>query len=251
MFVAAEAKSMGRGGIAAVVAATGVPLDHSAGDRKRPRPRAAARGTRAAARRRTQERASSTRRCCELDALVEPATRGDPMSPLRWTCKSTTRLAAELSAARPRASARAPCAELLHDLATACRPTARRARGRSHPDRDAQFQHINDQVQARSCRAGQPVISVDTKKKELVGDFKNGGREWRPKGRARAGPRARLHRSRSSGKAIPYGVYDIAGNAGLGQRRHRPRHGRVRGRDHPALVADDGRRALPAGARGC
>ena len=142
-------------------------------------------------------------------------------------------------------------AELLHDLGYSLQANRKTLEGRNHPDRNAQFEHIDGRVRAQ-IRAGQPVISVDTKKKELVGDFKNGGREWQPQGRARAGPRARLHRSQNSGKAIPYGVYDMAPQPGLGQRGHRPRHRAAsRSTTHPALVAGDGAAALSRGHGGC
>ena len=121
----------------------------------------------------------------ELEALVEPVTRGDPMSPLRWTCKSTRQLAAELGRQGHRVSHQT-VAELLHDLDYSLQGNRKTKEGTAHPDRDAQFTYLNAQVRPSKQR-GQPVISVDTKKKELVGDFKNGGREWRPAGRAGAG----------------------------------------------------------------
>ena len=126
--------------------------------------------------------------------------------------------------------------------ATACRPTARRVEGAQHPDRDAQFEHINRRVR-QFLRAGDPVISVDTKKKELVGDFKNGGREWRPQGDPQP---VRVHDflDPELGKAIPYGVYDLGHNRRLGQCGHRPRHRELRRGEHSALVARDGPSAL-------
>ena len=121
--------------------------------------------------------------------------------------------------------------------------------GGDHPDRDAQFQHINRRVKAFQ-RQGQPVVSVDTKKKELVGRFKNGGREWQPKGEPEE---VKVHDfiDKDLGKAIPYGVYDLTANTGLGQRGRRSRHGRVRRRDAPAMVAADGQPGLPAGEASC
>ena len=147
-----------------------------------------------------------------LESLVDPATRGDPQSPLRWTCKSTRKLAEELTRqGHPvsHADGRRPAAA---QPATACRPTARPRKAARHPDRNAQFEHINARSSAFQ-RRGQPVISVDTKKKELVGDFKNGGREWQPKGEPEE---VRVHDflDKELGKAIPYGVYDLTGNQG-------------------------------------
>lgn len=147
-----------------------------------------------------------------LDALVEPTTRGDPESPLRWTCKSTRKLAAELTAQGHRVSARV-VAELLVEMGYSLQATHKTREGSSkHPDRDAQFKHINAQV-ASFQRAEQPVISVDTKKKELIGDFANKGREYQPKGKPE---QVRVHDfiDKDLGKAIPYGVYDVARNAG-------------------------------------
>jgi hypothetical protein len=147
----------------------------------------------------------------ELEALVEPVTRGDPMSPLRWTCKSTRQLATELGRQGHRVSHQT-VAELLHALDYRLQGNRKTKEGTAHPDRDAQFTYLNAQVRACQER-GQPVISVDTKKKELVGDFKNGGREWRPAGQLEP---VRVHDfvDRELGKAIPYGVYDLATNQG-------------------------------------
>jgi len=147
----------------------------------------------------------------ELEALVEPVTRGDPMSPLRWTCKSTRQLATELGRQGHRVSHQT-VAELLHALDYSLQGNRKTKEGTAHPDRDAQFTYLNAQVRACQER-GQPVISVDTKKKELVGDFKNGGREWRPAGQPEP---VRVHDfvDRELGKAIPYGVYDLATNQG-------------------------------------
>jgi hypothetical protein len=147
----------------------------------------------------------------ELEALVEPVTRGDPLSPLRWTCKSTRQLATELGRQGHRVSHQT-VAELLHALDYSLQGNRKTKEGTAHPDRDAQFTYLNAQVRACQER-GQPVISVDTKKKELVGDFKNGGREWRPAGQPEP---VRVHDfvDRELGKAIPYGVYDLATNQG-------------------------------------
>jgi hypothetical protein len=119
-----------------------------------------------------------------LNQLVEPTTRGDPESPLRWTCKSTTRLAQELGKAGHPISQRSVCS-LLYAQHYSLQANRKTREGRAHPDRDAQFQYINASVK-QFQRAHQPVISVDTKKKELVGNFKNPGREWQPKGRPEA-----------------------------------------------------------------
>lgn len=147
----------------------------------------------------------------DLDALVEPTTRGDPMSPLRWTCKSTPRLAQELAELGHQVSQRSVC-DLLAELDYSLQSVRKTREGSQHPDRDAQFQHIA-KTAAQYQAAGDPVISVDTKKKELIGDFKNGGREWRPKGDPET---ARVHDfiDPELGKVAPYGVYDLAANQG-------------------------------------
>src|SRR5437867_10437527 len=146
-----------------------------------------------------------------LDALVEPTSRGDPHSPLRWTCKSVRRLAEELTEQGYRIG-RQKVAELLHDLGYSLQANRKTKEGTTHPDRNAQFEYINAQVQAFQDR-GQPVVSVDTKKKELIGEFKNGGREWCP----HREPRPVLVHDFADpvlGKAIPYGVYDLTANSG-------------------------------------
>ncbi len=146
-----------------------------------------------------------------LEALVEPATRGDPESPLRWTCKSTAKLAAELTRQRHPVSDRTVAA-LLKQAGYRLQANRKVREGASHPDRNAQFEYLNESVR-RFDRRGQPAISVDTKKKELVGDFKNGGREWRPQGQPED---VRVHdfQDKTLGKAIPYGVYNILNNQG-------------------------------------
>jgi transposase len=146
----------------------------------------------------------------DLERLVDPVTRGDPESPLRWTCKSVRKLAEQLNGKGHQASRRM-VAELLHELGYSLQANRKSLEGSHHPDRDAQFQHISQKVQ-QYLAARQPVISVDTKKKELVGDFKNGGRELQPKGRPE---RVRVHDFEipARGKAAPYGVYDIGSNA--------------------------------------
>jgi hypothetical protein len=146
-----------------------------------------------------------------LLALVEPGSRGDPESPLRWTTKSTRKLAEELTAQGHRVSADT-VAKLLREENFSLQGNAKTIEGRQHPDRDAQFRYLGEQV-AQHRRAGDPVISVDTKKKELVGQFRNAGREWRPQGKPE---QVNVHDflDPELGKAIPYGVYDIAANTG-------------------------------------
>ena len=145
----------------------------------------------------------------ELERLVDPVRRGDPMSALRWTSKSTENLAEELRHKGYAISART-VAGLLPERGYSLQSNRKSRDGASHPDRDAQFQHISQQSQAFQQR-GAPVVSVDTKKKELVGDFRNGGREWQPKGTPE---KVRVHDfpDKELGKAIPYGVYDVTAN---------------------------------------
>ena len=147
----------------------------------------------------------------DLLALVSPSERGDPMSPLRWTVKSLRRIAAELRALGHRISHTA-VGELLKCKGFSLQANRKTREGEGHPDRDAQFAHINAQV-THAMAERQPVISVDTKKKELVGDFKNAGREWRPQGNPEE---VRVHDFliEELGRAVPYGVYDLAANTG-------------------------------------
>jgi Rhodopirellula transposase DDE domain len=146
-----------------------------------------------------------------LDALVEPMTRGDPETPLRWTCKSTRRLADQLQRQHHVVSA-GTVANMLRDLGYSLQANRKKREGENHPDRNAQFEYISQQVR-RLQKRGQPVVSVDTKKKELVGDFKNAGQAWRPQGQPEE---VRVHdfQDPDLGKAIPYGVYDLANNQG-------------------------------------
>src|SRR5271166_5749404 len=146
-----------------------------------------------------------------LLALVEPEERGDPMSPLRWTTKSTRTLAGELTRQGHRVGADT-VSGLLRAEGFSLQGNAKTIEGQRHPDRDAQFRYINEQARAHQGTAD-PVISVDTKKKENVGEFRNGGREWRPKGEPTA-TRTHDFPDEQLGKAIPYGVYDLAANAG-------------------------------------
>src|SRR5438552_8566425 len=147
----------------------------------------------------------------DLEGLVEPTASGDPMSPLRWTAKSVRHLAASLQRMGHQVS-RQLVAELLAAAGYRLQANRKTREGTSHPDRDAQFRYITQQVR-RFQTATQPVISVDTKKKELVGDFKNAGRAWRPKGQP-APVRVPDFLIPAQGKAIPYGVYDLTRNAG-------------------------------------
>jgi len=212
-FAAAEAISAGYGGIAAVARATGIApstigrgLDELAGTSDVP----ADRNRRAGGGRKTLTATNPTL-LGDLLALVSPSERGDPMSPLRWTCKGLRRLASELQAMGHKIS-HTVVGELLKSQKFSLQANSKTREGDSHPDRDAQFEHINASV-SRALADQQPVISVDTKKKELVGDFKNAGREWRPQGDPEA---VRVHDFliKELGRAVPYGVYDLAANAG-------------------------------------
>ncbi len=146
-----------------------------------------------------------------LDEMLEPVTRGDPETPLRWTCKSTRRLAAELTGQNHPVSP-STVARLLREAGYSLQANRKTREGESHPDRNTQFAYISQQVR-RLQKRGQPVVSVDTKKKELVGDFKNAGQEWWPQGQPEE---VRIHdfQDPALGKAIPYGVYDLANNQG-------------------------------------
>jgi len=144
-----------------------------------------------------------------LEALVDPVTRGDPMSPLRWTSKSTRKLAEEMAACGYEMSPQ-KVGQLLRASGYSLQGTNKTTEGAAHPDRNGQFEFINERVDAWHSRGG-PVISVDTKKKELVGDFKNAGQEWQPQGEPIP---VRVHDfiDKYLGKAIPYGVYDVGLN---------------------------------------
>jgi hypothetical protein len=219
LWAAAEARAVGRGGISLVAAATGMTrtriatglreLETLANAPTPPKPGAVRLRLPGGGRKRATERDPTLE--AELDALVEPATRGDPQSPLRWTSKSTHKLAAELRAMGHEVS-HETVRQILRQKDYRLQANRKTREGSSHPDRDWQFQHISAQAQAFQ-NAGQPVISVDTKKKELVGDFHNGGREWQPGGQPEE---VRVHDfvDPELGKAIPYGVYDIGQNTG-------------------------------------
>jgi hypothetical protein len=220
LWAAAEAEQLGYGGVAAVARATGLARNTILSGvkelaRGRPSAKAAApeheeRVRRpGAGRKRLSEK--DPRLVAALEALVQPYTRGDPMNPLRWTCKSTERLATELARQGHPVGART-VAGLLRELRYSLQVNQKTREGASHPDRNAQFEHINAQTRAFQQRH-QPVISVDAKKKESVGNFKNAGREWRPQGQPRP---VNLHDfvDEELGKVTPYGVYDLAGNRG-------------------------------------
>jgi hypothetical protein len=213
LWAAAEAKALGHGGASLVARATGVSRSTIVRGLKE-----AAAGHAPGAeriRRPGGGRKSATSVDPDLrpalERLVDPVSRGDPESPLRWTSKSTRLLAKEL-VARGHEASDWLVRRLLYDLGYSLQVNRKTKEGTRHPDRDAQFQHINDRV-VRQLRKRQPAISVDTKKKELVGDFKNGGREWRPRGKPH---RVRVHDfiDPKKGKAIPYGVYDLGLNKG-------------------------------------
>jgi len=214
-FAAAEAMTAGWGGIAAVSRITGIArstIGRGLAELRGTAPPEAALGR---VRRKGAGRPalvdSDPTLLADLVALVEPSTRGDPMAPLRWTAKSLRKLSAELGERGHRISLNV-VADLLRGLGYSLQANRKTKEGADHPDRDAQFHYINDQMHA-ALAAGEPAISVDTKKKELVGDFKNNGREWRPKGRPEP---VRVHDFiiPEFGRAAPYGVYDIADNAG-------------------------------------
>jgi hypothetical protein len=214
-WAAAEALELPWGGVTAVAAATGLSRTTiTAGIREirdpDPSPLPAGRIRRPGGGRRLVENADPGL-WGALDALIDPVTRGDPESPLRWTCKSTRRLAGELGRRGHAVSARTVAA-LLHAMGYSLQANRKTREGGRHPDRNAQFEYINGQTR-RLQKRGQPVVSVDTKKKELLGDFKNGGREWQPSGEPEE---VRVHdfQDRKLGKAIPYGVYDVANNQG-------------------------------------
>ena len=212
MFAAAEARAAGYGGIAAVSRATGLAAS-TIGRGLKELAAAGVEGDRI--RRHGGGRkallVSDSKLLDDLLTLVAPSERGDPMSPLRWTCKSLRRLAAELRALGHRIS-HTVVGEVLKQQKFSLQGNRKTREGDSHPDRDAQFAYINESV-TRMLAGQQPVISVDTKKKELVGDFKNGGREWRPRGDPEE---VRVHDFliKELGRAVPYGVYDLAANEG-------------------------------------
>ena len=215
MVAAAESLVVGFGGASIVARATGVSRRAIAAGVVELRTPVVRRGLepgairrRGGGRKRTTQTDPTLKQ--DLERLVDPVTRGDPESPLRWTCKSVRHLAEQLNRLGHSTSHRM-VAELLHELGYSLQANRKSLEGAQHPDRDAQFQYINQKVQ-EYLALHQPVISVDTKKKELVGDFKNGGRELQPKGHPE---KVRVHdfEIKGLGKAAPYGVYDLGSNA--------------------------------------
>jgi transposase len=211
---ASEALSVGRGGISRVAQATGLSRSVIAQGIRELRGEVPVappeRVRRPGGGRKTLETHDPTLRA-DLEALIEPTTRGNPESLLRWTTKSLRQLAAALQQ-RGHAVSHQTVATLLKELQYSLQSTRKTREGEQHPDRDAQFAYINQQAQ-EALAAGDPVLSVDTKKKELVGAFKNGGREWQPQGQPEA---VRVHDflQQADGRATPYGVYDLGRNEG-------------------------------------
>jgi hypothetical protein len=213
LWAATEARAIGWGGISRVSEATGLSritirtgLDelHSTPDEHPERVRKLGGGRKALA-------DHDPKLLDALETLVDPATRGDPMSPLRWTSKSADKLARELAASGHPVSERT-VNRLLNALGYSLQSNRKTVEGKDHPDRDAQFRHLNRRVMAFQ-RRGQPVVSVDTKKKELVGNYRNPGREWEPEGRPRQ-VKSKDFPDKNLGKVIPYGVYDPTDNTG-------------------------------------
>ena len=220
LVAAAESAAIGYGGVSEVARATGVSRRAITEGMKELSQQKVSRETlpaqsrirrKGAGRKRTVDKDPTLRQ--DLDRLVDPATRGDPESPLRWTCKSVRILAEELRR-EGHAVSYQTVAELLHEMDYSLQANQKKLEGSQHADRNQQFEYINRRAQ-RYLKQGEPVISVDTKKKELVGDFKNPGREWQPQG---APEKVRVHdfeiRRPENGKVAPYGVYDLGRNAG-------------------------------------
>jgi hypothetical protein len=213
LWAAAEAKAVGRGGVSVVAGAPGTArtrVRHGLGELTSGSSLEPGRTRRPGAGRRPLV-AIQPRLFAALDDLVDPNTRGDPMSPLRWCSKSLAHLAQALRGQGFTIS-RQTVAVLLESAGYTLQRTRKTKEGKNHPDRDAQFRRISGLVKEYQAR-GQPVVSVDSKKKELIGDFANSGQEWQPEGQPEL---VRTHDfiDKSLGKAIPYGVYDIARNEG-------------------------------------
>ncbi len=215
LWAGAEAGAIGFGGVAAAARATGLAISTVRIGRDEGRqgavPGDVVKVRRSAGKRPFEEAHPEV--WPALEKLVDPVTRGDPESPLRWTCKSTHVLAAELHAQHSISISDKTVAKLLREHGYSLQAPNKSVEGTQHPDRNAQFEHINKT--AEEClERGVPVISVDTKKKELVGNFKNGGREWQPTGEPEL---VDVHDfpQDAIGKAIPYGVYDIGANHGF------------------------------------
>jgi len=216
-WAAAEAQAYGWGGIRAVNSAIGMSVNtvrrglHELSERQANPGGAVSERVRREGGGRKRQTALDRDLQAALERLIEPATRGDPESPLRWTCKSTTRLAGELTAQGHPVST-STVGRLLIAAGYSLQSNRKTKEGTDHPDRNAQFEHIAATVHAFQQR-GQPTISVDTKKKELIGEFRVGGREWQPKGEP---VEVLIHDfiDKDLGKAIPYGVYDLTENQG-------------------------------------
>jgi hypothetical protein len=217
LWAATEARALGYGGVSTVARAVGLTRPtitagmKELGDARQLAPMAPKHRVRREGAGRPRATDSDVGLRPALEELVEPATRGHPMSPLRWTCKSVRALATELTQ-QGHAVSHQTVSEVLQDLGYSLQANRKTREGAKHPDRNAQFEHIARRAKEFQ-QHGQPVISVDTKKKELVGDFKNAGREWHRKGQP---PVVRVHdfQDDALGKAIPYGVYDLGANAG-------------------------------------
>jgi hypothetical protein len=212
-FAAAEAEAAGRGGVSAVMRVTGIArstIGRGLTELHRGEMHEANRVRRPGGGRKPLSETDANL-LDDLRALVQPETRGDPQSPLLWTCKSLRKLSETLRGMGHKVG-RTLVGELLHKLGYRLQANRKTREGLNHPDRDGQFHYINDRVM-EALAAGEPAISVDTKKKELVGDFKNGGREWHPQG---SPEEVRVHDFviPELGRAVPYGVYDIADNVG-------------------------------------
>jgi len=213
IWAATEALALGRGGISAVSRATGIhrnTIARGVSDIESPETLAPDRIRRHGGGRKRSSVIDTTL-IEDLEHLIDPVTRGDPESPLRWTCKSLRKLSDELARKGHQVS-HTVVGVLLHEMGYSLQSNRKVREGSGHPDRNAQFEKINRKICYRMSRQ-QPVISVDCKKKELVGDFKNGGQEWHPKGHPEE---VRVHdfKSQELGKAIPYGVYDLHRNNG-------------------------------------
>jgi len=213
LFAAVEAQSLGRGGISLVARALEMSHDRiSRGiqDLKSETKLSPDRIRRQGGGRKKQLELDPALKE-DLERLISPYTRGDPESPLRWTCKSVRKLAAELNR-QGHSVSHSTVATLLREMNYSLQANRKTTEGKQHPDRNAQFEYINQRVRARQKR-GQPVISVDTKKKELVGDFENKGQEWHPPGHPE---KVRVHDfiDQELGKVAPYGVYDLTQNNG-------------------------------------
>ena len=218
MWAATEAKTLGHGGVATVSRATGLAESTIRIGRKEIQGCSTSDKNQSITRRVRQKGGGRKPLECKksdllasLDALVDPESRGDPMSPLRWTCKSTRRLAKELTA-QGYSISHTKVGQLLADLDYSLQSTRKKMEGKSHPDRDSQFKFINGKV-VDFQSSNQPVISVDAKKKELVGRFTNGGKEYQPVGTPEEVETYDFP-SMADGKGIPYGVYDMTRNQG-------------------------------------